>query len=59
MLKAKYTEQFNMRIDSALRKRLRKEAARQDLEQTQLVRRLIIRYLDDQDLKRNAEAKNR
>ncbi len=51
--KAKHEKDFHMRISRDLLRRLRKQSARQGLDQTRLVRRLIIRYLDDQELQRN------
>ena len=54
---SKYSEQFNMRISPKLLRQLKAEAKKAKLTQAQLVRRLVIRFLDDADLKRNMEAK--
>lgn len=53
----KQSEQFNMRFSPELLKRLKVEAKKAKLTQTQFIRRLLIRYFDDVDIKQSIEAR--
>ncbi len=52
---AKIDKTFLLGMPGDLLKRVGKEAKRLGLNKTQFIRRLIIRYFDEQDLKRSLE----
>ena len=54
---AKIDKTFLLGMPSDLLRRINKEAKRLRLNKTQFIRRLIIRYFDDQDIKASAEAR--
>jgi hypothetical protein len=54
----KQTEQVNMRLSPQLVKRWKQEAKKLKVSQTEFVRKLLVRYFQEQDLKRSLETRS-